>query len=79
MWRDKQNLYCDIKPLHCSCGAVARVRYRMPLTWVECKRKCGIHTGYYRDTDDPNDFEPVRKAVIEWNRMVSKNADITKS
>ena len=37
------------KLLPCKCGADARIRYRMPFTWVECKKKCGMRTGYYVD------------------------------
>ena len=73
MNRDKQNLYTELKPAKCVCGAMARVRYRMPVTWVECKRKCGMHTGYFVDGYEQCDPEAREAAVKEWNRMVSKD------
>ena len=63
----------QIEPLNCNCGAKARVRYNMPYTWVECKKKCGMHTGVYCDGYEQNDPEARRKAIADWNRMVKKN------
>lgn len=71
--RDKSNLFCDHQPKRCSCGAIARIRYRMPVTWVECKRKCGMHTGYYIDGNEYGDPEALKKAVEEWDSIVNKN------
>lgn len=59
-----------IRPVHCRCGAVARIRYRIPVTWVECKKKCGMMTGYYVDGYEQNDLEAKEKAILEWNRMM---------
>jgi hypothetical protein len=73
MKRDKQNLFTDLKPVDCICGSSARVRYRIPVTWVECKKKCGMKTGYYIDCNEQCDPEAREAAVAEWNRMVSKN------
>ena len=71
--RDKDNLYSDTEPMRCVCGSIARVRYRIPVIWVECKKKCGMKTGYYPDVDIQADPEAIKKAVEEWNRMVSKH------
>jgi len=57
------------EPLKCKCGAEARVRYRMPFTWVECKKKCGMKTGYYCDAYE----QSKRQAIDDWNRLVKKN------
>lgn len=73
MYRDKQNLFSETEPLRCPCGAIARIRYKIPVTWVECKRKCGRHTCYYPDIEEQHDPVAVQKAVAEWNRMVEKN------
>ena len=68
------NVKSIIMPDKCVCGAEARVRYRMPFFWVECKKKCGMKTGCVRDSleelYDPNARE---EAVRIWNRMVNKN------
>lgn len=63
----------ESKPLPCKCGAIARIRYRMPVTWVECKRKCGMRTGYFCDGYEQFDPEAREEAVKAWNRMVQKN------
>lgn len=57
----------------CKCGATARVRYRIPVTWVECKRKCGMKTGFFTDVNEQNDPEAEKRAILEWNRMVTKH------
>lgn len=59
-----------MKAEKCSCGAEARIRYRMPFTWVECKKKCGLRTGVYSDWYEQRDPESEREAIQEWNRMV---------
>lgn len=53
----------------CRCGAAHRIRYREPYVWIECKKKCGMQTGFHRGTgiDDP---EAVKAAIEEWNRKV---------
>ena len=33
--------------LPCKCGADARIRHREPYVWVECKKKCGMYSGYF--------------------------------
>lgn len=67
------NLHGNILPSKCRCGAESRVRYRIPVTWVECRKKCGMRTGFYPDINEQHDPEAVDKAINEWNRMVSKN------
>ena len=64
----------NLKP--CKCGSAARIRYRMPYTWVECKKKCGMRTGSFVDGYDQRDLKAERKAVQEWNRMVNKDVEI---
>ena len=65
----------NIKPLPCKCGSAARIRYKDPYVWVECKKKCGMKTGSYlvfvKETSE-------RDAIVKWNDMVSQNDDITK-
>ena len=58
----------------CNCGAEARVRYRIPCFWVECKKKCGMHTPYFPDGSFEQ-CDPVARdrAVNEWNRMVKNS------
>lgn len=61
------------KPLRCKCGADARIRYKTPVFWVECKKKCGMRTGYFPDVCEQYDPESKEKAVREWNRMVESD------
>lgn len=63
------------KLLPCKCGADARIRYRMPFTWVECKKKCGIRTGVFCDGYEQSDPESRRKAIETWNKIVKDGAD----
>ena len=63
----------ESKPLPCKCGSAARIRYRMPVTWVECKRKCGMQTGYFSDGYEQFDPEAREEAVKAWNAMVNKS------
>ena len=65
----------NVKPLPCKCGADARIRYRMPCTWVECKKKCGMRTGWYFDWYEQRDPDAEEEAVKAWNRMVSDGKD----
>lgn len=63
----------EVKPLKCRCGAEARIRYRIPCTWVECKKKCGMKTGYFPDYFEQCDPESRNEAVNVWNRMVQRD------
>lgn len=60
-------------PMNCVCGASARIRYRIPVVWIECRKKCGMRTRYYPDVNSVRDPESEDKAILEWNRMVSNN------
>ena len=60
------------KLLPCKCGAGARIRYKIPVTWVECRRKCGVHTSYYVDNKEQFDPEARQLAIDEWNRINSQ-------
>ena len=62
------------KILPCKCGKQAKVRYRMPYTWVECKKKCGMRTGVYCDCYEQHDPDSRREAIAEWNKRVSDKA-----
>ena len=75
MKRDKDNLFSKPEPVRCVCGALARIRYRIPVTWVECKKKCGMQTGYYPDGYEQCDPEAREKAIMEWNAMISQNSN----
>ena len=57
-------------PMNCVCGAYARVRYKIPVTWVECQKKCGMRTGYFIDKNIPHDPDSEDEAIKAWNRMV---------
>lgn len=57
------------KLLPCKCGATARIRHRDPYVWVECKKKCGMTSGYFLEFLN-DDTESERDAVKSWNRMV---------
>lgn len=56
----------DLKPCP-KCGAQGRVRYRIPVWWVECKKKCGATTGYYSDGYEQYDPESREEAIKAWN------------
>lgn len=60
-------------PINCKCGASARIRYKIPVVWVECRRHCGMKTGYYPDKKMVHDPDSETEAINEWNRMVSKH------
>ena len=54
----------------CKCGADGRLRKSGAYVWVECKKKCGVHTGSYKETD----IETAKAmAVAYWNRLVKKD------
>ena len=57
-----------VNPLKCKCGAKARIRNKGGKWWVECREKCGLHTGYYSSVYD--DLIAEERAVSDWNRMV---------
>lgn len=67
--------YVKPLPMNCKCGASARVRYKIPVTWVECRKKCGMQTGYYSDFYEQNDPEAREKAIRCWNSMMSQFYD----
>ena len=56
------------KVLNCKCGAKARKRYRDPYLWIECDKKCGMKTGFHK-CSVVDDFEVIKCAIEEWNRM----------
>lgn len=58
------------KILPCKCGADARKRYKDPYVWIECRKKCGMHTGFYSRNDKFCTKEAEDDAVKAWNRMV---------
>ena len=62
----------ETKLLPCKCGSGARIRYNLPMTWVECRKKCGFKTHYYYDVKEQCDRESRELAIDEWNRMVQK-------
>jgi len=62
----------DIQPLPCVCGGQPRVMYRQPYHWVECKRKCGMHTGYYPDGFEQNDRLSRLDAIKKWNQLIAE-------
>lgn len=59
--------------MNCVCGSYARVRYKIPVVWVECRKKCGMKTGYYVDKNIPHDPDSEEEAINTWNRMVQKH------
>lgn len=61
----------DIKPCPV-CGKQAKVRYRMPYTWIECKKKCTM-SGYYIDWDEQCDPKARSQAISDWNAIPRKN------
>ena len=63
------------KTIPCKCGAEARIRYKAPYTWVECKKKCGMRTGVFMDWYEFCDPTQRKRAVAEWNRMVQDGKD----
>lgn len=58
-----------IELLVCSeCGHTAKIRYRTPANWVECRNKmCRKTTHKYVDYYGARDPEAVDYAVMEWN------------
>ena len=56
-------------PSKCTCGADARIRHRDPYVWVECKKKCGMASGYFLEILN-DDTESVRDAIRSWNKKI---------
>ena len=56
-------------PSKCTCGADARIRHRDPYVWVECKKKCGMTSGFFLEFQN-DDTESERDAVKSWNALV---------
>lgn len=61
------------KILPCKCGSDARVRYRLPYYWVECKKKCGMKTGFHLDVFNQCNPKAKQEAIEEWNRLVRES------
>lgn len=57
----------------CKCGAEARIRYKDPFVWVECKKKCGMKTGVYHCFLSKQDILTTEAAIEAWNRLVRKD------
>lgn len=54
---------------HCPrCGGKAKVRYKQPYTWVECK-KCGLASSPFPDWEEQCDPEARATAIEDWNTM----------
>ena len=58
------------RPLPCKCGADARVRDKDPYVWVECKKKCGMSSGYIFKWIPDVYHEAERFAIEQWNKKV---------
>ena len=59
----------NLIPVKCKCGADARIRHKDPYVWVECKKKCGMESGYFLKFLS-DDVESERDAIKSWNRVV---------
>lgn len=59
----------ELKPVKCKCGADARIRHRDPYVWVECKKKCGMASGFFVMylTDD---IKAENEAITSWNKKI---------
>jgi hypothetical protein len=57
-------------PSKCTCGADARIRHRDPYVWVECKKKCGMKSGFIFLWIPDDKGEAEQFAVDEWNKKV---------
>lgn len=54
---------------HCpKCGAPAKVRYEMPMTWVQCK-KCKLTSSRFPDYEEQRDPYARQLAIEDWNTM----------
>ena len=60
----------QIKPNRCVCGGAARVRFKDPYVWVECKKKCGMKTGsfmvFVKEIAEQD-------AIKQWNKVVQQD------
>lgn len=56
-------------PVKCKCGANARIRQTDSYVWVECKKKCGMDSGFFVKylTDD---VKAERDAITAWNEKI---------
>lgn len=63
--------------LYCcrNCGAPAKIRYRRPTWFVECKKKCGNRTRYYSDWDQEQDPFSKKLAITEWQKKNDPEED----
>jgi hypothetical protein len=61
------------EPMKCRCGADARIRHRDPYVWVECKKKCGMKSGYIFLWIPDLDHKAEQFAIEQWNRVVQKD------
>lgn len=61
------------KLLPCKCGADARIRYKDPYVWCECKKKCGMSSGYIFIFLSTEIDEAKKFAVKQWNDKVTKS------
>lgn len=61
------------KILPCKCGADARIRFRDPYIWIECKKKCGMRSGFIFEFVSAERWKAEQQAVEEWNRLVSES------
>ena len=78
---DNRNHYaCEVKNVSeketvlirkCKCGAAHRIRYKEPYIWIECKKKCGMQTGFIRCAG-LEDADTVKKCIDEWNKKVKE-------
>lgn len=57
-------------PLPCKCGAEARIRFKDPYIWVECKKKCGMRSGFHFIFISTEKELCTEHAIEQWNRMV---------
>ena len=56
------------KPFRCKCGAAARIRYKDPYVWVECKNKCGNKSGYHFVFLSTEIEKAEEQAIASWNK-----------
>ena len=60
--------------VRCVCGAAARIRQRDPYIWVECKKKCGMESGFFIKCMS-YDIKAEREAIASWNKLVDRKID----
>ena len=70
----------DYRIEKCKCGADGRLRKSGGTAWVECRKKCGRTSGYFRSPlDEDNQLflksmdNCVKLAIDRWNRLVKKD------